>query len=119
MKRKAIILGLVIILLLSHIFSLNAQEQEEYLTWLDGNDYLEMPKELRIIYIGGLLDMFYFLNYLEFPEIYKNIYAKMKDMSLKQMTKILDKYLEEYPENLHYSTADSFYNAISELFDKE
>jgi len=89
--------------------------QEEYLTWLDGNDYLEIPEEIRIIYVGGLVDMFYFITYYELPETYKIYKAKMEGMKVGQIQKIFEKYLEEHPENLHYSTADSFYNAISEL----
>jgi hypothetical protein len=115
MKIKSIILVLVVVLLFSQGLCLNAQEQEEYLTWLDGNDYLEIPEEIRIIYVGGLVDMFWYITCYDQPEFYKNIEAKMKDMSLIQIRKIFDKYLEGHPEYLHQAAASSFNYAISEL----
>jgi len=113
MKRKVILLGLVIVLLLSQGLCLNAQEQG-VLTCMNGNNYLEMTEEIRNIYVG-LVDMFWYITCYDQPEFYKNIEAKMKDMSLIQIRKIFDKYLEGHPEYLHQAAASSFNYAISEL----
>lgn len=67
---------------------MNAQEGKTA-NFLNGNRYLELTEEVRLVYVAGLLDMLYFIFYLEHPEVYKNVEAKTKDMSLGQVQKML------------------------------
>jgi len=53
------------------------------------------------------------------PEIYQKYVEATEDMSVSQLTKILNKYLEENPEILHSSVAGSFLNALNEIVFKE
>jgi len=47
------------------------------------------------------------------------IWNVIKDMQLGQMTKILDRYLAEHPEELHFAVPVSFLNAIDEIVYKQ
>ena len=49
------------------------------------------------------------------PEKYQKYKEAIEDMTLVQLTKILDKYLEENPEKLHYTVGSSFMHALDEI----
>ena len=112
MKRKAILLGLVIVLLLSQVNILSARAA---FAFMNGNSYLELDECLRAGYVGGLIDMTCesYQDYL--PEIYKDLFKKIEYMQLGQIRKIFDKYLEDHPERLHFSAASLFLEAILEV----
>ena len=114
MKRKIIILVLVIMLLLSQGLYLNAQEN--VLCFVSGNNYLEILTEHdRLMYVAGLIDMLWYILSNSWPEAFKLHEARMENMSMEQIMKIFDKYLEAHPEELNYSAADGFYSAMVEF----
>jgi len=104
MKRK------VIVLLLSHGLCLNAN-------FINGNQYLELPEEARLFYVLGLFDMYIKNLFVDFYEtgLFEEFIAKTEDMTGKQIRKIYDKYLAEYPEKLHQPAANLFDSAMTEL----
>jgi hypothetical protein len=118
MKNK-IILFLVLMVLFSFIpadFS-NAEEQDQegLLSSTDGNEYLEFEEYEKWVYVRGMTDAIYATLRAFRPEIYQKYKETTKDMVVSQLTKILDKYLEENPEKLHYAVANSFIRALSEI----
>ena len=114
-KGTVVFLILLIIFLPIMVSSLNAKEQEEVLNATNGNEYLKFQEYERVFYVRGLMDAVYAIFQAFNPEIYQKYEDKMKDMTVLQLTKILDKYLEENPEKLHYSAAVSFLYAIDEI----
>jgi len=123
LKTKGIIIFLVLIVLFFFIpagFS-NAEEQDQegLLSSTNGNEYLEFEEYQKSFYVAGLMDATYeiFKNFK--PEIYQKYVEATEDMSVSQLTKILNKYLEENPEILHSSVAGSFLNALNEIVFKE
>lgn len=112
MKRKAILLGLVIVLLLSQVNILSARAA---FAFMNGNSYLELDECLRIGYVGGLIDMTCESYQDNLPGIYKDLFKTIEYMQLGQIVKIFDKYLEDHPEKLHYSAADIFTQAIFDM----
>jgi len=112
MKKKAILLGLVVVLLLSQVNILSASAA---FTYCNGNGYLELDECLRVGYVGGLIDMTCESYQKNFPEIYKDLVKKIEYMQLGQIQKIFDKYLEDHPERLHFSVASLFLEAILEV----
>jgi len=116
MKKKVIILVLLIMLLFGQVGYLNAQEENTGLLGFNtGNKYLELPEHDRLIYVIGLIDMFWYMYSFAFPNIYEDIRARMKDMTGEQIKKIFDKYLEEHPEKLHFSAAQLFNLAMIDV----
>ena len=119
MKAKGIIIFLVLMLLFSFIpvnFS-NAekQEQEYVVSFYNGNEYLNLEKIEKYYYIQGLLDAIYTIfSYLN-PEVYQKYVEATEGMTVSQLTKILDKYLEENPEILHCAVANIFLDALNEI----
>jgi len=62
-----------------------------------------------------LLDAIYTIfSYLN-PEVYKKYVEATEGMTVSQLTKILDKYLEENPEILHCAVANIFLDALNEI----
>ena len=117
MKKKTVLfLALVLLFLILLTNGLQGQEKGNgILTWLSGNKYLNMPEESKLFYIGGLLDMFLFQTNRYDPELYSNIEMAIKNMEVKQIKAIFDKYLEEHPESWHTSAASSLWVAIMEI----
>ena len=89
------------------------------LTFYNGSMYLEFSENAKMSYVAGLSDMANTLIEHYEPEVYKKYKEALKDMSLGQEIKILHKYLEENPEELHFTVAISFLNAIDEIVFKE
>ena len=85
------------------------------LTFYNGNMYLKFSKSEKIYYVAGMSDMQNALIEHYNPKKYKKIKELTKDMTLGQTILILDKYLEENPEELHNPVAISFLNAIDEI----
>ena len=109
---KLLKIFLVIALLLAVIVPVSA---EKVLGFYDGNAYLKFSESTKRAYVAGLSDMTNTLiQYYELEKA-KKIYELTKDMLLEQMVKILNRYLEEHPEELHNSVAVSFLNAIDEI----
>lgn len=109
---KLLKIFLVIALLLTVIIPASA---EKVLCFYDGNDYLKFSESAKRAYVAGLSDMANTLIQHYEPKKAKKIYELTKDMTLGQTVKILDRYLEEHPEELHNSVAVSFLNAIDEI----
>jgi hypothetical protein len=110
MKRKAILLSLVIVLLLSQVSYFNTRANSIYFS--KGSDYIEMPDVLKIPYVMGMLDILYTLLYGLKPTIYQELEERTKSMSLDQFVKIYDNFLDEKPELLHHPTGTTFVSAI-------
>ena len=113
---KLLKIFLIIALLLTVIVPVSA---EKVLSFVDGNEYLKFSKSTKRAYVAGLSDMTNTLIQYYEPEKAKKIYELTKDMLPGQMAKILNRYLEEHPEELHNSAAVSFLNAIDEIIFKE
>lgn len=97
-------IGLLLALLLSQVGYLNAQEQE-LLGFIFGNKYLTLSEDAKIYYVGGLIDMWYFMHYENIPAFYQDILAKMEGMTGLQIREIFEKFLEDHPESLHFTAA--------------
>jgi hypothetical protein len=112
---KLLKIFLVITLLLTIIIPASAI----ILYFYDGNEYLKLSESAKLSYVAGLSDMagFLILRY----DIVKStkIWNVTKNMTIGQVVKILNKYLEEHPEELHLSVAFSYLNAIDEIVFKE
>ena len=109
MKIKSIILVLVIVLLLSQV---GYSSTKRYLTIIDGNKYLDIPENDRLIFIAGLFDMWNYMYQKEQPDNYEIIYMEIENMNTSQIKKIFEKFLEDHPEHLHWATATLFDVAI-------
>jgi len=117
--KKKIILFLVLLLLFSMLLIDYGYPQEEekkvVSSFLSGNDYLDLADAYKIFYVIGLLDMWSYVAYSDLPEIYPIFRRKIKNMSMQQVEAIFDKYLEEHPEEWHFSAASIFTGAIMEI----
>ena len=123
MKVKGIVIFLVLMILLSFISAnlINAEEQDQgYIaSFTKGNEYLEFPQYEKKFYIRGMMDSIFMLLQAYVPEKYQKYKEAMEDMTLVQLTKILDKYLEENPEKLHHAVGSSFLHALDEIVYKQ
>ncbi|GAH02274.1 unnamed protein product [marine sediment metagenome] len=63
----------------------------------------------------GLLDMYSYLTYYFDSESYPDFRGKIERMTGIQIVAIFDNYLEEHPEEWHFSGALIFYSAINDL----
>lgn len=109
---KLLKIFLVIALLLAVIVPASA---EKVLGFYDGNAYLKFSESAKLTYVACLSDMANTLIQHYEPKKAKKIYELTEDMTLGQMVKILNLYLEEHPEELHNAVAVSFLNAIDEI----
>ncbi len=118
MKKRVIILVLLIMLLLILGSYLNAQEEDVTGFFVSGNKYIKFSEEARMLYVVGNNDMYIImLNFLS-PERYKIFKEKTNDMTIEQITKIFDRYLEENPEMLHEPASLCFLSAMAEIIDE-
>ena len=116
--KKLVILVLVIIIWFSQVSALNTQEEDDYtcLFYTNGNQYLGFSDSERLSYVRGMMDVILEFYCVFFPEKYKIYKKEFKDITLKQLTRIFDKYLEENPEYWHYGASDTFMRALEEIF---
>lgn len=100
---------------------LNAEEQDQegVLSFTTGNDYLKFEEYQKWFYVRGMMDAIYAILKDFEPKMYERYEEVMGDMTVSQLAKILDKYLEENPEILHYIVADSFIWSLNEIAYKE
>ena len=123
MKTKGIVIFLVLMVLVAFIpanlSKAEEQDQEGVLSFTSGNRYLEFQEYQKLFYVRGMIDTTYAILQTFKPEIYQKYEEVMEDMTVLQLQKILDKYLEENPEKLHYAVADSFLIALNEIVFKE
>lgn len=119
-KRIIMVLILLIIFLLTMMIDfVNARAIGQAVSFTSGNDYIEKLSETeKWTYVKGLHDMYSRTLFVMNPEKYLIFEEKTEDMTLRQLTKILNKYLEKYPENLHYDAASCFIWALDEIMDK-
>lgn len=61
------------------------------------------------------MDAIYTIFFHLDPEIYQKYVEATEGMTVSQLIKILDKYLEENPEILHCAVADIFLDALNEI----
>jgi len=103
MKAKGIVIFLVLMILLSFISVnlINAEEQDQgYVSsFTKGNEYLEFTLYEKTFYIRGMMDSIFMLLQNYVPGEYQKYKEAIEGMNLVQLTKILDKYLEENPKN--------------------
>jgi len=123
LKAKGIVIFLVLMVLFSFIPAnlINAEEQEQkwVTSFTSGNDYLKFEYYEKVLYVRGMMDVTYAMLQFFKPEAYQKYKETMEDMTLSQLTKILDKYLADHPEILHFSVANSFLYALSEIVYKK
>lgn len=99
----------LILLLLFSALPINAiKGTGEVKSYHDGNRYLELTEIQKLSYVGGLMDMLLQLSQQESPEYYANLVLQTEGMPLKQLMSIFDKFLEEHPEDWHFSAAYLF-----------
>jgi len=115
MKRKGIVLVLVIMIWFSQVSVLDTQEEGGPLCAITGNMYIDLPELIREWYVIGMMDSIYVVLDAFEPEYYQRYKDKMEGMITSQIRKILDKYLEENPEMLHYCAAVCLLYAIDEV----
>jgi len=118
MKKKLAILVLLIMLLFILSSYLNAQEEDVTGFSVIGNKYIKLSEEARMLYVAGNNDMYIILLYTSSPERYRIFEVKTKDMTIEQVTKIFDRYLEKNPEILHEPASLSFLSAMAEIIDE-
>lgn len=119
MKAKGIVIFLALMILVSFILAnlseAEEQDQEGVLCFFKANEYLEFPEEFRQSYVAGLMDSAYVCLWAFEYEKYQKYRELTRDMTVEQLWKIFDKYLEEHPEELHYSAGACFLNALDEI----
>ena len=123
MKAKGIIIFLVLIVLFSFIpvgFSKAEEQDQKYIaSFNNGNEYLKFEEYRKYFCVEGMIDAFYTIFFHLDPERYQKYVEATEDMTVSQLTKILDKYLAENPEILHCALADIFKDALNEIVYKE
>ena len=107
---KAFIIILIIALLLTIVIPASAS-----IGFCNGSRYLEFSEGAKISYVAGLSDMAKVLIEHYEPEKYKKLCELTQNMTIGQLVKILDKYLEENPKKLHFSAAVCFLYALDEI----
>jgi flagellar basal body-associated protein FliL len=108
MKLLKIIL--IIALLLTVVTSVSAT------VFFSGNKYMKFSENEKLHYVAGLSDMTDILLKTLNPEKYQEFKEITKNVTLGQIVKIFDKFLEENPEELHHSTSSLFFAAIDEVY---
>jgi len=122
--NKKIILFLILlllfsILLINYSYLQEEEKEEEVLAFITGDEYLAMPENIfKMFYVYGLSDMYSYFIFRYHPEIYPDFIGKIKRMTVQQITAIFDKYLEEHPEEWHFSAANIFDNVMWETLEK-
>ena len=114
---KLLKIFLIIALLLTVVTSVSANKI--VFAFVSGNDYMEHSANDKMVFVAGLIDMANVLTKYYNPEKHIKMFEITENMTLSQLTKILDKYLEENPEELHGGAAVSFLYAIEEIIDKK
>ena len=122
--NKKIILFLILLLLFSILLIDYSHLQEEVkkkpiFAFFNGNKYLDIPDDYKILYVAGLLDMWSYLGRRYWSEAYSTFLRKIEHMSMGQVQAIFDKYLEEHPEEWHFPAADIFNSAMCEMVEKQ
>lgn len=114
MKNKMILFLVLVLLFLA--LPINAIKQTgEVKAFHDGNRYLELTEIQKLSYVGGLMDMLFEISQKESPEYYADLVLKTEGMKQRQLMSIYDKFLEEHPEDWHFSAAYLFDFAIREI----
>jgi len=123
LKAKGIVFFLILMILISFFPADLSKAEEQHpgrvLSFATGNEYLEFEEYQKSFYVAGLMDATYSILKVLEPEIYQKYTEATEDMSVSQLTKILNKYLEENPEVLHCAVADIFLDALHEIVYKE
>jgi len=88
----------------------------ELKAYYDGNRYLALSENQKLSYVAGLIDMLFSLSQSLVPEGYNDISLKTEGMSIGQLTSIFNNFLEEHPEDWHFSAAYLFSFALTEIF---
>jgi len=114
MKNK-MMLFLVLLLLFSALPIHAIKQTGEVKAFNDGNRYLELTEIQKLSYVVGLMDMLFEISQKEWPEYYADLVLKIKDMKQRQLMSIFNKFLEEHPEDWHFSAAYLFDFAIREI----
>jgi len=119
--NKKIILFLVLLLLLSVLLIdysyLQEKEKERItvITFISGNEYLELTERDKFYYTQGSIDMLLNQTWLYDSELWSRIEETIKDMPAGQIQAIFDEYLEEHPEKWHLGAASLFWTAMMEI----
>ena len=111
---KAFRIILVIALFLTIVIPASAS-----IGFCNGNRYLEFSEGAKISYVAGLSDMAKALTEHYEPEKYKKLCELTEDMTIGQLIKVLDRYLEEHPEELYVLVSVTFLHAIDEILFEE
>lgn len=106
--NKKIILFLVLLLLFSALPINAIKKTGEVKSYHDGNRYLGLTEIQKLSYVGGLMDMLFSITQQESPEYYADLVFQTEGMSQRQLMSIFNKFLEEHPEDWHFSAAYLF-----------
>jgi len=115
MKKRVIILVLLIMLILVMVSYMNAQELTGPLTATTGNDYMQFKEYEKYMYVRGMMDVCYALLHYYDSEFYQKYEEKLQYMTIIQINRIFDRYLEENPDEWHQSAAVCFLWALEEI----
>jgi uncharacterized protein YneF (UPF0154 family) len=111
---KLLKIFLIIALLLTVVTSVSA-----FVGFFSGNKYMEFSENEKFHYVAGLIDMTIASTQVYHEEKYLKIKGTMENMTLGQIFKIFNKYLEENPEELHNGASYLFMLAINEIIYQE
>jgi hypothetical protein len=82
--------------------------------YTSGNDYLGMHEEGQYSYIGGVADAFFLVGEQDKSPIGREFARCTKDMTIKQIHAIVEKYLKEHPEFRHAGMASIVLVAVGQ-----
>lgn len=77
-----------------------------------GNDYKKMDINTKATYITGALDMLFTLNEWESIVGHNKIEKCSVSMPLRQLIAVIDKYVDEHPEEWHYRMSAIAFRAL-------
>lgn len=106
-----IIIILVVIILFTQVINTEART-------IDGNMYMELPKNGRTLYLGGItagINIGLALSGIEKPDPQLSAFIDyINEMTGGQIVAIIDKWMKEHPEKWHRSMDELFAKALGE-----
>ena len=89
-----------------------------YEGFIKGNDYQNMSRDARMIYISGIYDGIQVAPLLGAPMENLHVFHRLTDrMTNEQVTAIVDKYMEDNPQEWHLPMSYLAFTAITKAID--